>query len=216
MRDYDTPQALGLIPMVIEQSGRGERSYDIYSRLLRERVIFLVGEVNDQTANLVVAQLLFLESENPDKDISLYINSPGGSVTAGMSIYDTMQFIKPDVSTMCLGFAASMGAFLLAAGAKGKRFALPNSKVMIHQPLGGMQGQATEIEIHAREILKTREQLTERSADQALALRGDNTHVFVAGIEVDHLLNRNHLHRHQGLRCQFLLFLQVFSHRQEH
>ena len=159
MRDYDTPQALGLIPMVIEQSGRGERSYDIYSRLLRERVIFLVGEVNDQTANLVVAQLLFLESENPDKDISLYINSPGGSVTAGMSIYDTMQFIKPDVSTMCLGFAASMGAFLLAAGAKGKRYALPNSRVMIHQPLGGFQGQATDIDIHAREILTLRAKL---------------------------------------------------------
>ena len=166
MRDYDTPQALGLIPMVIEQSGRGERSYDIYSRLLRERVIFLVGEVNDQTANLVVAQLLFLESENPDKDISLYINSPGGSVTAGMSIYDTMQFIKPDVSTMCLGFAASMGAFLLAAGAKDKRYSLPNSKIMIHQPSGGSRGQATEIEIQAREILKTREQLNKILAER--------------------------------------------------
>ena len=138
-------QGLGMIPMVIEQSGRGERSYDIYSRLLKERVIFLVGPVNDQTANLVVAQLLFLESENPDKDISFYINSPGGSVSAGMAIFDTMNFIKPDVSTLCTGMAASMGAFLLAAGAKGKRFALPNSKVMIHQPLGGMQGQATEI-----------------------------------------------------------------------
>ena len=152
-------QALGMVPMVIEQSGRGERSYDIYSRLLKERVIFLVGPVNDQTANLVVAQLLFLESENPDKDISLYINSPGGSVSAGMSIYDTMNFIKPHVSTLFIGMAASMGAFLLAAGEKGKRFSLPNSKVMIHQPLGGTQGQATEIEIHAREILKTREQL---------------------------------------------------------
>jgi ATP-dependent Clp protease protease subunit len=148
-----------MVPMVIEQSGRGERSYDIYSRLLKERVIFLVGPVNDQAANLVVAQLLFLESENPDKDISLYINSPGGSVSAGMSIYDTMNFIKPHVSTLCIGMAASMGAFLLAAGEKGKRFSLPNSKVMIHQPLGGTQGQATEIEIHAREILKTREQL---------------------------------------------------------
>jgi ATP-dependent Clp protease protease subunit len=146
-------QALGMVPMVIEQSGRGERSYDIYSRLLKERVIFLVGPVNDQTANLVVAQLLFLESENPDKDISLYINSPGGSVSAGMSIYDTMNFIKPHVSTLCIGMAASMGAFLLAAGEKGKRFSLPNSKVMIHQPLGGTQGQATEIEIHAREQL---------------------------------------------------------------
>ena len=166
MRDYDTPQALGLIPMVIEQSGRGERSYDIYSRLLRERVIFLVGEVNDQTANLVVAQLLFLESENPDKDISLYINSPGGSVTAGMSIYDTMQFIKPDVSTMCLGFAASMGAFLLAAGAKGKRYSLPNSKVMIHQVLGGARGQATDIEIQARDILRTKDQMNKILAER--------------------------------------------------
>jgi len=152
-------QGLGMIPMVIEQSGRGERSYDIYSRLLKERVIFLVGEVNDQTANLVVAQLLFLESENPDKDISFYINSPGGSVSAGMAIYDTMQFIKPDVSTLCIGFAASMGAFLLAAGAKGKRFSLPNSKIMIHQVLGGARGQATDIEIHARDILKTKEQM---------------------------------------------------------
>ena len=166
MRDYDTPQALGLIPMVIEQSGRGERSYDIYSRLLRERVIFLVGEVNDQTANLVVAQLLFLESENPDKDISLYINSPGGSVTAGMSIYDTMQFIKPDVSTMCLGFAASMGAFLLAAGAKDKRYSLPNSKIMIHQVLGGARGQATDIEIHARDILRTKDQMNKILAER--------------------------------------------------
>ena len=152
-------QALGMVPMVIEQSGRGERAYDIYSRLLRERIIFLVGPVNDQSANLVVAQMLFLESENPDKDIFFYINSPGGSVSAGMSIFDTMQFIKPDVSTLCIGMAASMGAFLLAAGAKGKRFSLPNSKIMIHQPLGGTQGQATEIEIHAREILKTRDQL---------------------------------------------------------
>jgi len=152
-------QGLGMVPMVIEQSGRGERSYDIYSRLLKERVIFLVGPVNDQTANLVVAQLLFLESENPDKDISFYINSPGGSVTAGMAIYDTMKFIKPDVSTLCVGMAASMGAFLLAAGTKGKRFSLPNSRVMIHQPSGGAQGQASDIEIHARDILKTRDQL---------------------------------------------------------
>ncbi|RZS57034.1 ATP-dependent Clp endopeptidase proteolytic subunit ClpP [Sphaerotilus mobilis] len=158
---------LGLVPIVVEQSGRGERSYDIYSRLLRERVIFLVGPVNDQTANLVVAQLLFLESENPDKDISLYINSPGGSVSAGMSIYDTMQFIKPQVSTLCMGLAASMGAFLLTAGAKGKRFSLPNSKIMIHQPLGGAQGQATDIEIHAREILKTREQLNKILAERS-------------------------------------------------
>ena len=159
-------QNLGMVPIVIEQSGRGERAYDIYSRLLRERVIFLVGPVNDQTANLVVAQLLFLESENPDKDISLYINSPGGSVSAGMSIYDTMQFIKPDVSTLCLGMAASMGAFLLAAGAKGKRFALPNSRLMIHQPLGGAQGQATDIEIQAREILKLRESLNKILSDR--------------------------------------------------
>ena len=149
-------RGLGLIPMVIEQSGRGERSYDIYSRLLRERIVFLVGPVNDQTANLVVAQLLFLESENPDKDVFLYINSPGGSVSAGMAIYDTMNFIKPDVSTLCTGMAASMGAFLLAAGAKGKRVALPNSKIMIHQVLGGAQGQATDIEIHAKDILKTK------------------------------------------------------------
>lgn len=156
---YQDPQNLGLIPMVIEQSGRGERSYDIYSRLLKERVIFLVGPVNDMTANLVVAQLLFLEAENPDKDISLYINSPGGSVTAGMSIYDTMQFIKPDVSTLCIGQAASMGAFLLAAGAKGKRFSLPNSRVMIHQPSGGFQGQSSDIEIHAKEILYLRGKL---------------------------------------------------------
>ena len=163
---HDTPHNLGLIPMVIEQSGRGERSFDIYSRLLKERVIFLVGEVNDMTANLVVAQLLFLESENPDKDISFYINSPGGSVTAGMSIYDTMQFIKPDVSTMCLGFAASMGAFLLAAGAKGKRYSLPNSKVMIHQVLGGARGQATDIEIQARDILRTKEQMNRILAER--------------------------------------------------
>lgn len=157
---------LGMVPMVIEQSGRGERSYDIYSRLLKERVIFLVGPVNDQTANLVVTQLLFLESENPDKDISLYINSPGGSVSAGMAIFDTMQFIKPDVSTLCTGMAASMGAFLLAAGAKGKRFSLPNSRIMIHQPLGGAQGQASDIEIQAKEILYLRERLNGILADQ--------------------------------------------------
>jgi ATP-dependent Clp protease protease subunit len=170
-------QGLGMVPMVIEQSGRGERSYDIYSRLLKERVIFLVGEVNDQTANLVVAQLLFLESENPDKDISFYINSPGGSVTAGMAIYDTMNFIKPDVSTLCCGFAASMGAFLLAAGAKGKRFSLPNSKVMIHQVLGGARGQATDIEIHARDILRTKDQmnriLAERTGQPLEKIRHD-------------------------------------------
>lgn len=153
------PQGLGLVPMVIETSGRGERAYDIYSRLLRERVVFLVGPVNDATANLIVAQLLFLESENPDKDIFFYINSPGGSVTAGLAIYDTMQFIKPDVSTLCIGQAASMGAFLLTAGAKGKRYCLPNSRVMIHQPLGGFQGQASDIEIHAREILFLKQKL---------------------------------------------------------
>jgi ATP-dependent Clp protease protease subunit len=156
-----TPTGLGYIPMVIEQSGRGERSFDIYSRLLKERVIFLVGPVNDMSANLVVAQLLFLEAENPDKDISLYINSPGGSVTAGMSIYDTMQFIKPDVSTLCIGQAASMGAFLLAAGAKDKRFSLPNSRIMIHQPSGGFQGQSSDIEIHAKEILYLRSKLND-------------------------------------------------------
>jgi len=154
-------QGLGLIPMVIEQSGRGERAYDIYSRLLKERIVFLVGPVTEVTANLIVAQLLFLESENPDKDIFFYINSPGGSVSAGMAIYDTMQFIKPDVSTLCIGQAASMGALLLAAGDKGKRFCLPNSRVMIHQPLGGFQGQASDVEIHAREILYLRQRMNE-------------------------------------------------------
>ena len=158
------PQGLGLIPMVIEQSGRGERAYDIYSRLLKERVVFLVGPVNEMSANLIVAQLLFLESENPEKDISFYINSPGGSVSAGLAIYDTMQFVKPDVSTLCIGQAASMGAFLLAAGAKGKRFALPNSRVMIHQPMGGFQGQASDVEIHAREILYLRSRLNDLMA----------------------------------------------------
>ena len=158
--------ALGLVPMVIETSGRGERAYDIYSRLLRERIVFLVGPVNDQTANVVVAQMLFLESENPDKEIFLYINSPGGSVSAGLSVYDTMQFIKPDVSTLCMGMAASMGAFLLAAGTKGKRLALPNSRIMIHQPSGGAQGQASDIEIQAREILRLRETLNQILADR--------------------------------------------------
>lgn len=178
-------QNLGMVPIVIEQSGRGERAYDIYSRLLRERVIFLVGPVNDQTANLVVAQLLFLESENPDKDISLYINSPGGSVSAGMAIYDTMQFIKPAVSTLCMGIAASMGAFLLAAGERGKRFALPNSKIMIHQPLGGAQGQATDIEIHAREILKTREQLNKILAERT----GQSLEKIQADTERDYFMD---------------------------
>ncbi len=173
VNNMQEPQGLGYIPMVIEQSGRGERSYDIYSRLLKERVIFLVGPVNDMTANVVVAQLLFLEAENPDKDISLYINSPGGSVTAGMSIYDTMQFVKPDVSTLCIGQAASMGAFLLAAGTKGKRFSLPNSRVMIHQPSGGFSGQSSDIQIQAKEIMYLREKLnailashTGRSAEE--------------------------------------------------
>jgi ATP-dependent Clp protease protease subunit len=175
MRD---PVGLGMVPIVIEQSGRGERAYDIYSRLLRDRVVFLVGPVNEQTANLVVAQMLFLESENPDKDIALYINSPGGSVYAGMAIYDTMQFIKPDVSTICVGMAASMGAFLLAAGAKGKRFALPNSRIMIHQPSGGSQGQASDIEIQAREILYLRDRintiLAERTGQTVEKIRADS------------------------------------------
>jgi ATP-dependent Clp protease, protease subunit len=177
--------ALGMVPIVIEQSGRGERAYDIYSRLLRERIVFLVGPVNDATANLVVAQLLFLESENPDKDIFLYINSPGGSVSSGLSIYDTMQFIKPDVSTLCMGMAASMGSFLLMAGAKGKRFALPNSRVMIHQPSGGAQGQATDIEIAAREILKTREQLNRIYADRT----GQPIERIAADMERDRWMN---------------------------
>lgn len=183
---------LGMVPMVIEQSGRGERAYDIYSRLLKERIVFLVGPVNDATANLVVAQLLFLESENPDKDISLYINSPGGSVSAGMAIFDTMQFIKPDVSTLCTGLAASMGAFLLAAGAKGKRFSLPNSRIMIHQPLGGAQGQASDIEIQAREILYLRERLnailaekTGRTIDQ-ISKDTDRDNFMSAGAAVDY------------------------------
>lgn len=179
------PTGLGLIPMVIEQSGRGERAYDIYSRLLRERVIFLVGPVNDASANLIVAQLLFLESENPDKDISLYINSPGGSVSAGLAIYDTMQFIKPDVSTLCTGLAASMGAFLLAAGAKGKRFALPNSRVMIHQPSGGAQGQATDIEIQAREILYLRERLNSLLAKHT----GNNIETIAKDTERDNFMS---------------------------
>ena len=161
-----TIESLGLVPMVVEQSGRGERAYDIYSRLLKERIIFMVGPVTDESANLVVAQMLFLESENPDKDIALYINSPGGSVTAGLSIYDTMNLIKPDVSTLCLGQAASMGAFLLSAGTKGKRYALPNSRIMIHQPLlGGLSGQASDIEIHAKELLKIKQKLNELMAE---------------------------------------------------
>ncbi|MDH4391565.1 MAG: ATP-dependent Clp endopeptidase proteolytic subunit ClpP [Aquabacterium sp.] len=178
-------QALGMVPIVIEQSGRGERAYDIYSRLLRERIIFLVGPVNDATANLVVAQMLFLESENPDKDIFFYINSPGGSVSAGLSIYDTMNFIKPDVSTLCMGMAASMGSFLLMAGAKGKRISLPNAKIMIHQPSGGAQGQATDIEITAREILKTREQLNRIYADRT----GQSFEKIAADMERDYYMS---------------------------
>jgi ATP-dependent Clp protease protease subunit len=178
-------QALGMVPIVIETSGRGERAYDIYSRLLRERIVFLVGPVNDQTANLVVAQMLFLESENPDKDIFLYINSPGGSVSAGLSIYDTMNFIKPDVSTLCMGMAASMGSFLLMAGAKGKRISLPNAKIMIHQPSGGAQGQATDIEITAREIIKTREQLNRIYADRT----GQSFEKIAADMERDYYMS---------------------------
>ncbi len=183
--DFD-PHNIGLVPMVVEQSGRGERAYDIYSRLLKERVIFLVGPVNDQMANLIVAQLLFLESENPDKDISLYINSPGGSVTAGMAIYDTMKFIKPDVSTLCVGMAASMGAFLLSGGAKGKRFSLPNSRIMIHQPLiGGLAGQASDIEIHARELLKTKRTLNELLAEHT----GQNLETIERDTDRDNFMN---------------------------
>ena len=184
MSAMDT-QALGMVPIVIETSGRGERAYDIYSRLLRERIVFLVGQVNDQTANLVVAQMLFLESENPDKDIFLYINSPGGSVSAGLSIFDTMNFIKPDVSTLCMGMAASMGSFLLMAGAKGKRISLPNAKIMIHQPSGGAQGQATDIEITAREILKTREQLNRIYADRT----GQSFEKIAADMERDYYMS---------------------------
>jgi ATP-dependent Clp protease, protease subunit len=184
MSALDT-NALGLVPMVIETSGRGERAYDIYSRLLRERIVFLVGPVNDQTANVVVAQMLFLESENPDKEIFLYINSPGGSVSAGLSVYDTMQFIKPDVSTLCMGMAASMGAFLLAAGTKGKRLALPNSRIMIHQPSGGAQGQASDIEIQAREILRLRETLNQILADRT----GQNLDKIKADSERDYFMS---------------------------
>ncbi len=184
-RNQQTIENLGLVPMVVEQTARGERSYDIYSRLLKERVIFLVGPVEDHMANLVVAQLLFLESENPDKDIHLYINSPGGAVTAGLSIYDTMQFIKPDVSTMCLGQAASMGAFLLCGGAPGKRFCLPNARTMIHQPSGGAQGQATDIEIHAKEILIMRQRLNQLMAEHT----GQPLEVIERDTERDRFMN---------------------------
>jgi len=182
---FSETTGLGMVPIVIEQSGRGERAYDIYSRLLRERIVFLVGGINDATANLVVAQMLFLESENPDKDIFLYINSPGGSVSAGLSIYDTMQFIKPDISTLCLGMAASMGSFLLMAGAPGKRAALPNSRVMIHQPSGGAQGQAADIEIQAREILKTREQLNRIYSERT----GQSVEKIAADMERDYWMS---------------------------
>jgi ATP-dependent Clp protease, protease subunit len=182
---FSETTGLGMVPIVIEQSGRGERAYDIYSRLLRERIVFLIGGINDATANLVVAQLLFLESENPDKDIFLYINSPGGSVSAGLSIYDTMQFIKPDISTLCLGMAASMGSFLLMAGAPGKRAALPNSRVMIHQPSGGAQGQAADIEIQAREILKTREQLNRIYSERT----GQSVEKIAADMERDYWMS---------------------------
>jgi len=185
LRAAETPTGLGYIPMVVEQSGRGERAYDIYSRLLKERVVFLVGPVNDNSANLIVAQFLFLESENPDKDIAFYINSPGGGVYAGLGIYDTMRFIKPEVSTLCTGQAASMGAFLLAAGAKGKRFALPNSRIMIHQPSGGAQGQASDIQIHAREILALRERLNEIMAEST----GQPIETIAADTERDNFMS---------------------------
>lgn len=191
-----------LIPMVIEQTSRGERSFDIYSRLLKERVIFLVGQVEDHMANLIVAQLLFLESENPDKDIHIYINSPGGSVTAGMAIYDTMRFIKPDVSTMCIGQAASMGSFLLSAGAKGKRFALPNSRVMIHQPLGGFQGQASDIEIHAKEILQIRDKLNNALSEHT----GQPIERIEADTDRDNFMSADQA-------CEYGLIDQVLSNR---
>lgn len=193
-----------LVPIVIEQTSRGERSFDIFSRLLKERVIFLTGPVEDQMANLIVAQLLFLESENPEKDVYLYINSPGGSVTAGMSIYDTMQFIKPDVSTLCVGQAASMGAFLLAAGAQGKRFALPHARVMIHQPLGGFQGQASDIEIHAREILKIKQTLNERLAEHT----GQDLAVIERDTDRDHFMDAQQA-------CEYGLIDQVMRQREE-
>jgi ATP-dependent Clp protease protease subunit len=194
--EMEEPSGLGLIPMVIEQSGRGERAYDIYSRLLKERIIFLVGAINDGMANLVVAQLLFLESENPDKEIHFYINSPGGSVSAGMAIYDTMQFIKPDVSTLCTGLAASMGSFLLAAGAKGKRFCLPNSRVMIHQPSGGFQGQASDIEIQAREVLYLKKRLNEMLAKHT----GQPIEVIERGRRGKVWLDRQGAHEPHGSR----------------
>lgn len=201
---FFNPVNTGLVPMVIEQSGRGERSFDIYSRLLRDRVIFLVGPVTEQSANLVVAQLLFLESENPDKDISLYIDSPGGSVYAGLSIYDTMQFIKPDVSTICLGMAASMGAFLLSAGAKGKRYALPNSRIMIHQPSGGSQGTAADIEIQAREILELRSRLNGILAHHT----GQSVEQIAKDTERDNFMSSTEA-------CEYGLIDRVFTKRGE-
>jgi ATP-dependent Clp protease protease subunit len=200
--------ALNLVPMVVEQSARGERAYDIYSRLLKERVVFLVGPVDDHTANIIVAQLLFLESENPDKDISFYINSPGGSVTAGMAIYDTMQFVNCDVSTMVIGQAASMGALLLCGGSKGKRFSLPHSRVMIHQPLGGVQGQATDIEIHAKEILYTRERLNQILADhtgqpiEKIAVDTDRDNFMSADASVEYGLIDKVLHSRSAMSNQ--------------
>ncbi|GAB3314312.1 ATP-dependent Clp protease proteolytic subunit [Haliea atlantica] len=201
-RNSSTINNLGLVPMVVEQTSRGERAFDIYSRLLKERVIFVVGPVEDHMANLVVAQLLFLESENPDKDIHLYINSPGGSVTAGMSIYDTMQFIKPDVSTMCLGMAASMGAFLLSGGAKGKRFILPNARTMIHQPSGGAHGQASDIDIHAREILIIRRRLNELMAEHT----GQDLETIERDTERDRFMNAEQ-------SCEYGLVDQVVTRR---
>ena len=201
-QNSDIQAAGGLVPMVVEQSARGERAYDIYSRLLKERVIFLVGPVEDYMANLICAQLLFLEAENPDKDIHLYINSPGGSVTAGMSIYDTMQFIKPNVSTTCIGQACSMGAFLLTAGAEGKRFCLPNSRVMIHQPLGGFQGQATDIEIHAKEILKVKSRMNELMAKHT----GKSLEEIERDTERDRFLSADEA-------VQYGLVDSVFTHR---
>lgn len=198
------PTGLGYVPIVVEQSGRGERSYDIYSRLLRERIIFLVGPVNDNSANLIVAQLLFLESENPDKDISFYINSPGGSVYAGMAIYDTMQFVKPEVSTLCTGMAASMGAFLLSSGQKGKRFALPNSRIMIHQPSGGAQGQASDIQIQAQEILSLRERLNRILANNT----GQTIEQIALDTERDRFMDADEA-------CQYGLLDRVLTHRSD-
>lgn len=207
MKSMIEPQGLGLVPMVVEQSGRGERAYDIYSRLLKERIVFLVGPVTDESANLVVAQMLFLESENPDKDIYFYINSPGGSITAGMSIYDTMNFIKPDISTLCIGQAASMGAFLLSAGTPGKRFALTNSRVMIHQPLlygGGLSGQVTDIEIHARELVKVKAKMNELLAKHS----GQTMERLQADTERDNFMSADEA-------CEYGLIDKVLTSRKD-